>query len=229
MKNILLSVLFLSLFSVSFAASRTVKLEPFTGIVAKGNFKVIVKKGDENKVVMDGDNDAFYNIKIKVKGNGLADVKSKNEPSLDKGLTLTFYYTGDIVHLEVRGEVELNAEDVIESTNLKLKCMGGGKITSKLDVENLTTDIKNKGEMNLSGYAGSHTSSIFVGGDIHAFDMKNKTTTAVIREFGTIEISPTDKLDAKAMNGGKIYYSTDPSTVLREVVVEGTIRQKSAE
>ena len=123
----------------------------------------------------------------------------------------------------------MTVEDEISCTMLQLKCLGGGQITGKLDVENLKTDIKNRGKMFLSGYAGTHNSSIFIGGEIHAFDMKNKTTIAVVREFGTVEVAPDVKLDAKAMNGGKIYYSTDPSTVLKEVVVEGTIRQKSTE
>ena len=169
MKRILLSVLCLSLFSLSFIEAQEIKtlsLEAFSKINLEGNFELHLVRGSRANVKIETKRaEDFEDLEIAVRNDELIFNYQKDENETPK--FIIYLEHAGIEEVEMSGLVSLFSESILDG-NFMLK--GSGIVKGEIDVtvENLKIDTEGITNMKISGTADSAEININGLGKINA-------------------------------------------------------------
>ncbi|MCG8577813.1 MAG: DUF2807 domain-containing protein [Flavobacteriales bacterium] len=211
-------VLFLSLVifsSLSFSKTIERDLDSFEKIRVTGNFKVILKKSDKEKIEIvnnDPENQEAEFITEKDK-DGVMDIMIKG----DKGgqgndsMSVTIYYK-TLNYIEAKRGAWLKFEEKVSASDLTLEIRSGGQIITELECENLNATIKAGGSMRLHGKATKATYLVSAGGEIYGFKLDSEDIYATIKAGGDISVTGKNVLDCTILTTGVLNYKGDPKS-----------------
>ena len=242
MKNFkVFSLLFVMFFSVSaFAQSvkgsgKVVKddnrkVGNFTKIHVASGIDGFVKQGNENKIVIEADDNIIKLVKTEVKDGTLKVYIDKN---VKKTTKLNVYITAKTIEgLHASSGADLVVETVIKGKSLACKATSGADLYVSAEVDNFNgssssgadLEIKNltANSVNLkvssgadleieAGSAKSVNASASSSGDIDAIGFTTETCNANASSGSDIEIHVTKSLNAKASSGADITYKGSPT------------------
>lgn len=199
----------------------------YDGISAGGSFDVILVKGKEGKITIEGEENIIPHIETEVSGNILK-IKFKKNTNIrtTKRLTVTVTYES-IESVALGGSGNITSKSTIKSNDFTVALGGSGNITLSVDTDELSSKIGGSGNINLSGTANDLNCSIAGSGSIKAYDLSTNTLNATIAGSGNIRTTVKTKIKAKVVGSGSVYYKGNPTHVDAKSVGSGDVIDKN--
>lgn len=195
----------------------------YDGVGIGGNFDVILVQGKEGKITIEAEENIIPYIETEVKGNTLQVNYEKNiNIRSTKRITITINYS-DIDKVSLGGSGNVSNEGVIKSNDFKVSLGGSGNITLNVDAKEIASSIGGSGNIKLKGNTNEFTCSIAGSGSIKAYDLNTDTLSANIAGSGSINSTVKNKIKAKVVGSGSIYYKGNPTHVDSKSVGSGDI------
>ena len=201
--------------------SRTIS--DYDGIAVGGSFDVILVKGKEGKITIEGEENIIPYVETEVKGNTLNVNYQKNTNiNTTKRLTVTITYQ-DLEMVSLGGSGNITCEGTLKATDLKTSLGGSGNITLNVDADELSANIGGSGNIKLSGNSNELTCSIAGSGSIKAYELNTNSLNANIAGSGSIRTTVKTKIKAKVVGSGSIYYKGNPTHIDTKSVGSGDV------
>ena len=199
----------------------------YDGVSVGGSFDVILVKGKEGKITLEGEKNILPFIETEV-SNGLLKVKFKNNTNIStsKKLTVTVPYE-DIESIALGGSGNVLSESLIKANDFNVNLGGSGNITLKVDANNIKAAIGGSGNMNLEGSCNEFTCSIAGSGDISAYGLQTDEVYVNVAGSGSVKTSVSSKIEAKLVGSGNVYYKGNPAKVNSKSVGSGSVVDKN--
>lgn len=195
----------------------------YDGIGVGGSFDVILVKGKEGKITIEGEENIIPYIETEVNGNNL-EIKVKKNTNIrtTRKLTVTVPYT-DIDKVSLGGSGNIYNEGILKTSDLKVSLGGSGNITLAIDSNEVKSSIGGSGNIKLNGSTNEFTCSIAGSGSIKAYDLTTEVLNATIAGSGSISTTVKTKIKAKVVGSGSIYYKGKPEYIDSKTVGSGDI------
>ena len=192
-------------------------------ITAGGSFDVILVKGKEGKITIEGEENIIPFIETEVSGNLLkVNYKKNTNIRTTKKMTVTITFI-DIESVALAGSGNLFSKETIKNNNLKVSLGGSGNINLKVSSDDLTVSLAGSGDINLEGNTNDFTASIAGSGSIKAYELKANELTASVAGSGNIKTTVKSKIKANLVGSGSVYYKGNPTKVNKNVIGSGSI------
>lgn len=197
------------------------ELESFTEIKAFDRIETILIKSSENKVVITGDDQDDVNISNK---DGLLKVRMDFENQIDGGdVIVKVYHTENLTLIDSNENADITSDDIISGSEVKIAAQEGGKITLKIDIDNVYVKSTSGAVVTLKGKAKTQEAVANAGGKVLNDELNTTETKVTVNAGGTARVNATDKMNAKVRAGGSIYVYGNPKDLKRDKVFGGKI------
>lgn len=203
--------------------TKTYQIDDFKDIYLEGGFKVYLKHGNENKLVVKAsDNDVFDYLQVKNIGNEL---KIDVEPDSFEFDRIILYITfKELEELKIEGGVKLETKGYLDLDDFYMYVAGGANIELNLKAD----DVEIIGEggvlFELEGIAKSLDIKLSGAGHVDADELKSRDVTFKIEGVGTGNVYATETLYAKIEGVGKVRYNGNP-TVTKSIEGLGSVKR----
>lgn len=199
----------------------------FDAILVGGSFDVVLIKGKEGNIRIEGEENIIPFIETVVSANKLQ-IKFKENTNINttKKLLITVNYN-KINKVSLGGSGSISNKNVIKSADFSASLGGSGNITLQLETTETNANIGGSGNINLSGKTTDFTCSIAGSGSINAYDLSAKTIQATIAGSGSIETTVSEKIKAKVVGSGNVYYKGNPKNTDIKSVGSGSVIDKN--
>ena len=195
----------------------------YDGVSAGGSFDVVLVKGKEGKITIEGEENIIPYIETEVSG-GTLKIKYKKNTNIrtTKRLTVTVPYES-IESVALGGSGNITCKSLIKTGDFSVSLGGSGNISVKVDADNIKASIGGSGNINLEGKSNELTCSIAGSGSIRAYDLKTDEVNAKVAGSGSIKTTVSSKIKAKLVGSGSIYYKGNPKHIDSKSVGSGDI------
>ncbi|MCI2229682.1 DUF2807 domain-containing protein [Polaribacter sp. MSW13] len=199
----------------------------YNGVGVGGSFDVILIKGKEGKITIEGEKNIIPYIITEVKGSTLQIKYKKNiNVRTTKKLTITVAYNS-LDKISLGGSGNIINKGVIKSNDLKVSLGGSGNITLNIDVDEVKSSIGGSGNIKLTGNSNELDCSIAGSGSVKAYGLKTNELDATIAGSGSISTTVKSKINAKVVGSGSIYYKGNPKHINTKSVGSGDVIDKN--
>ncbi len=199
----------------------------YDGIGVGGSFDVILVKGTEGSIKIEGEENIIPYIETEVKGNTLQ-IKYKKNTNIRTTKRLTVTVTiEDIDMISLGGSGNILSKEVIRAKDFKVSLGGSGNITLSINSDEVSANIGGSGNIKLSGSTEELSCSIAGSGSIKAYNLKTEELNANIAGSGSISTTVNNKIKAKIVGSGSIYYKGNASSIDKKSVGSGSIIDKN--
>ncbi|MEM7548954.1 MAG: head GIN domain-containing protein [Bacteroidota bacterium] len=189
---------------------------------------VILKQGDKNELVLEGDSDDLERIETRVSGGELR-IRNKDKSwgwSNNSFRGVKIYITiKDVRALSVSGSGSMTTDGKITGRDIDLKVSGSGDLEAEFEVEELYTKISGSGDIYLKGKADYMDAGISGSGGFSANDFEVEDCDIRITGSGSARIHVNKELKARITGSGKVLYKGDPERVDANSTGSGTVRK----
>jgi hypothetical protein len=195
----------------------------YDAVSVGGFFDVILVKGNEGKITIEGEENLLEYIVTEVSGGTL---KIKTEKNVNLKTTRKLVVTVPVEEIEgvsLGGSGNVRSETRLKADEFDVNLGGSGNITLDLDANNVNSSIGGSGNIKLSGKADYMKSSIAGSGTIKAYDLKVNSIKASIAGSGDIRVSVKDEIKATVAGSGSIYYKGNPPKIKTKSVGSGSV------
>jgi len=207
----------------SLAQEKTTKdIEKFTEIKVFDRIEAILIKSDKNQVVLTGEDQGDANVENK---KGLLKIKMDFENSIDGGdVEAMVYYTEELTLIDANEGAEISSEGTFKASEARIAVQEGGKVTMKVDIENLFVKSTSGSAVTLTGNATNQEVVANAGGKVYNSKLDSETTKVTVNAGGSAEIKAATLADAKVRAGGVIEIHGNPKKIERDKVFGGKIK-----
>jgi len=124
-------------------------LKSFDAIDIGGAFEIELIKSNEEKIIIETDDNIMPYIETKISGGEL-EVDNTRDINNPTELKLTIYYKS-LKEIDLSGAATLFSSDVLESPSLEMDCSGASEVTLKLKIGTLEGDYSGASKLELEG------------------------------------------------------------------------------
>ena len=203
--------------------TETRKTGDYDGISVGGFFDVILVKGTEGKVKVEGEENILEYIITEVERGTL---KIKVEKGINLKTTRRLTVTVPVKNIEsvsLGGSGNIKSEVRLKADSFDVSLGGSGNITLSVDANSLKTSIGGSGNIKLSGSADKMKVSIAGSGTVKAYELQVNSIKASIAGSGDIRVSVKDEIKATVAGSGSIYYKGNPPKIDTKSVGSGSV------
>jgi hypothetical protein len=195
----------------------------YNAIGVGGSFDVILIKGKEGNIKIEGEENIIPYVETEVRGNRLKIKYQKNiNVRTTKRLTVTVTYN-NISSVSLGGSGNITSNNTLKTNNFKASLGGSGNITLDVDAVEINANIGGSGNIKLAGNSNELTCAIAGSGSIKAYDLKTDILSATIAGSGNIRTTVKTKIKAKVVGSGSIYYKGNPKYIDTKSVGSGDV------
>lgn len=198
-KNITIFIALL-LSTVIFADEEVRKVDTFTAIENNCSLDVIIKQGNDQKVVVVSPEKYMNKIKTTVQANTLIiDVKgSLSYRNEDLHIEIT---VKDLNEINNNGSADFDIQGTFSTENLFLDMHGSGDFEGDFNVKNMEVKMHGSGDMEISGVNGSLEVSQYGSGDFEAESVFVGSSYFKMNGSGDCEVNGTAAMMELSQNG----------------------------
>ena len=203
--------------------NRTMNAE-FTSVQANSGLDVIIEYGTERSVTVEADDNLHQHIMTDVSGGTLeisSDVNIRNAASKKVIVRLPL-----ITGIEASSGSMVKSSNPLKSESLKLDANSGSSMEVNVESKKVTCEASSGSHMKVSGTTESLQTEASSGSTLDARDLVAGNVKSDASRGSTIFVNPSDLLKAEASSGGKIYYTTTPEKLQKEVSTGGSVEQQ---
>ena len=164
-----------------------------------GSFDVVLVKGKEGKITIEGESNLLEYITTEVK-KGVLKINTKKGVNIrtTRKMIVTVPYT-DIEKVSLGGSGDLTSTGTIKAETFAMSLAGSGNVDLEVDAKTVRSIIAGSGNIKLSGNATELTCSITGSGNINAYDLKADATSATITGSGNVKTTVSNSIKAKVI------------------------------
>ena len=221
MKRIIL-VVFVLLTQLNYSQT-TIKLDDFDELKVFDQLNVTLIPSDENKVVVTGKNESYFEA---VNKKGVLKIRLSITKMLSGDDTKVTLYFKNIQSIDANEGSIVSCAAEFKQTTIQLSAQEGAMIEVELDVDNTTVKLNSGGIINLSGKAVTQRATITSGGIFNAKNLETSQTTVSVSAGGSADVNASTLVDAKVNAGGTITIFGKPKQIKQQAFAGGTIIEK---
>ena len=189
---------------------RTVSAD-FTEVRGSSGLDVYLSQGDENKIVVEADENLLQYIETDVENGKLIVTTSHNiGQSESKKVYVTYKQLNSI---EASSGADVMGNSVIKSENLSLKSSSGAELKVEVFSKDLTAKTSSGSDMEISGKASSLNADASSGSELDAKELLVINCNAEASSGAGITVNVKEKLETHVGSGGNIDYYGNPISV----------------
>lgn len=198
--------------------------EDFTEVKASAGLDVYLTQGQENKVVVESDENLQRHIEARVL-NGVLKVGTRKNIRRSKA-TKVYITFKNLDKIEASSGADIQGNSIIKSQSLSLKASSGAEIELEVFSQDLTMKASSGGDLKIIGKATSLTVNASSGSEINAKELMVLNCIAKASSGAKISISVKEKIDAKASSGGEINYFGNPTMTSTDKTSSGSVKKR---
>jgi hypothetical protein len=205
--------------------NRTTK--DYRGIAAGGSFDVILIKGKEGKITIEGEENIIPFIETEISG-GILKINYKKNTNINTTKRLVVTVTFDTIEsVALGGSGNISSKETIKASDFNVSLGGSGSIDLKIEATIINTNIGGSGNIELKGKTNELKCSIAGSGSIRAYDLTTDEVNATIAGSGSVKTTVKNKINAKLVGSGSIYYKGNPKYVDSKSVGSGSVIERN--
>lgn len=184
------------------------KVSSFTGIKASAGINVYLFQGDEEKVVVETDENIQDCLITEVDGSVL---KCYMDCSVRNSTKLNVYVNFKTLNsIKASSGSDVYGETPIVANHLEIDASSAAEIKVEVNAETIDCSASSGADAVIKGKAEYFDGDASSGADIKASDLVVKSCKASASSGADVQISVTDKIDAHASSGGDVVYYGNP-------------------
>ncbi len=225
-KSIVLLLSLFALVTLSFGQKKeTRNVGEFSKLSYGVSGTLYLTQGNENSVVIEGDEETLEEISTEVRGDKLV-IRDKSNSwwGWSNSKKVTIYVTmKDIEAISVAGSGNLVGKNKITASNLDLRVSGSGDLNADIDVRNqLDASASGSGDMMIRGICNDFDSNVSGSGRINGKLRINEDAKMSISGSGKIEVEGTSKSVTARISGSGSIRAADLETGSCKVTISGS-------
>ena len=199
------------------------KVSDFSGFEVGGAFRVFLTQGDEEKLIIEADENLLPVIETKVKGGTLIITTNENIKDFKTlNIYLTFKKMND---MEISGACHLTGENKFSFDNLELDCSGASEVDMKLSASSLEMDISGASNIDLYGSAEKISLDISGASSLEAYELETVNCDIEASGAANARISVSNELSAEVSGASKLRYKGNPKLISHDVSGAGSMKK----
>lgn len=207
------------------STKETRNVSTFKSIELAISVNVILKQGEPQSVVLEGDAEDLEKVVTDVSGSGL---KIKTRPGSWSMKRVDVYITvQNIEDLKISGSGSIKNDGAIKADDMDLAVSGSGNINiSDLTVQNISAVISGSGNITYSGNTAIKESKLVVtgSGNINAEGLSSGDAKVNITGSGDCKVNATENLNVQITGSGSVMYK-GKAMINANVTGSGKVRQ----
>jgi len=199
-------------------------VELFDGVKASAGINVYLFQGNEEKVVVEADENLLEFIKTEVKGSTLHCYIDGN---IHFSTEMNVYVNYKMLNkIDASSGSDVYGETTIKTETLDIEVSSGADVKVEVEAQKIYCDVNSGSDATIKGNAGHFKGSASSGADIKAQDLKVATCDVSASSAGDIKITVSESIDADASSGGDITYYGNPKREHIEESSGGDVRRR---
>lgn len=195
----------------------------FHGIDVGGAFEVILVKSNQEKVVLEADDNLMPYISTKVFG-GTLEIDNEKDFRNPTELKVFIYYKS-IDQIDLSGAASLTSDDILKTESLEIDASGASDIRLKLDTERLEADFSGASKVEFIGKAKNAEveasgATVFKGLEFETENFEIDASGAA-----TVRIWANGKLGIEASGASSVRYKGSPSIDIIHISGASSVRK----
>ena len=184
----------------------------FNQIELRGPFNVELVQSDEQNLEIRASEKVHDDLEVNVKNNRL--IIDLDDKIFSKSKSIKVYITvTELEKIIITGAVNLEAENVIKTEDLKIEFEGAGQVNIDLEADRFIAEIEGVGSFWLQGRADYHKVDFAGVGNYNAKNLISKNTIVESGGVGNVEVYASEKFIGNASGIGSVKYYGNPSEV----------------
>ena len=209
MKKFLVIVLaYLSTHAIA-QQTETRNLGSFSGLNASEGIDVYLKKGDKESAKIEVTGTDISNVLTEVSGSYLK-VHMRDGRYRGRIEAKVYVTYVKLNKLSASSAASIFAEGIIKSSSMEISAASAGTIDVNVDANDLEANASSAGDMELKGKAKNLIAGAESAGDLDAYDLEAENVEAEAESAGSLKITVTKSLRARAESGGSVRYRGNP-------------------
>lgn len=203
--------------------SRTLQLQPIKEVEVNGSFRVYLKEGAQQEVVVKGEPNILNELRTNVMGDKW---KIEFRGCIRRHKPVEVYLTlPQVTSLYLNGSGQLISENKLTAPNLAVELNGSGVVELELAANKLITKKTGSGELHYRGEAVEHHLQMAGSGKAALYNLKSTDVLVKIAGSGLAEVSANKSLHVEIDGSGKVYYTGSP-TLTQRISGSGKVVQR---
>jgi hypothetical protein len=209
MKKIVLTLSGLFVILTVFAQSREKRnLESFNELSVSEAIQVELVKGNIEMAEIEVSGTDAENVLTEVSGDRLKiHMASGNWKNVDAYVKLTYR---NLEEINVSSAGRISTETAITSDQMEMDVSSAGKADLIFKVRQMEVDVSSAASFNAEGEVYEIEMDVSSAGSVSAYDLECKIADLAASSAGSIKISVTEEINARASSGGSIRYRGNP-------------------
>lgn len=207
--------------------SDRVYIDDYSEIDIKGNPAIIYEQQDSTHYLrVTADQNIFENLQIYTKKGVLYIRPAKNHLRFRPSVLEISTTSSGLSKLTADGNADILFNNDLKASSLEMELENDARVVFKknLDVDNLSIDIEDGGDVFVAGRADKVDYEISGSGRINALKCVTNTATIDIKGPGRVSLDVKDYLMCNVLGAGAVFYSGHPQLAVNE---EGVSRVRS--
>lgn len=223
MKKIVLTLAGIFFVLSVFAQSRVTRnLSSFSEISVSEAIKVELVKGNTEKAEVEVSGTDAENVLTEVSGGRLkVHMASGNWKNVDAYVKVTYR---SLEEIDVSSAGRVSTESAITSDRMEMDISSAAKADLIFNVGQMEVDISSAGSLNAEGEVDEIEVDVSSAGSMSAYDLECKTADLAASSAGSVKITVTQQIDARASSGGSIRYKGNPDKERVSSSAGGSVR-----
>jgi hypothetical protein len=185
--------------------------EDFTEVRGSAGLDVYLTQGNENKIVIEADENLLQYIETDIEDGKLHVTTSEN---IGRSKAKKVYVTyKELTNIEASSGADVTGNSVIKSQNLSLKSSSGADLKVEVFAQKLIAKTSSGADIEVSGKASSLDADASSGSEIDAKKLLVINCNAEVSSGAEITINVQERLETEVSSGGDINYYGNPVSV----------------
>jgi len=209
MRKLIFVLLILSGTTAHAQQSEIRSIGAFRGIQASEGIDVYLKQGEKEGVKVEVSGIPLKNVLTELSGDFLKIHLADGRYSGNRTVKVYVTYV-TLTKLGASSAANIYSEGTVKTKSMALNASSAATIEISIDVENLKAGASSAADIKVKGKASVASIEASSAGEVDAYDLVAEEASLGASSAGTIKISVTQRIDARASSGGSIRYRGNP-------------------
>lgn len=221
---VFIGLLFL-LVRVNAQESEVRSIGSFTGLKSAEAIDVYLKKGDKESVRVETNGTRLSDVITEISGSYLKiHMASGNYRKTNVKVYVTYV---NLEKIYASSASNVFSEGTIKASSIDISVSSAATVEVSLDAIKVTADVSSAGDIVLEGKAQFLEVEASSAGDVDAYRLESESVHARASSAGSIKVTATKELDARASSGGDVRYRGNPMKTNTDSSSGGTVKKSS--